>query len=185
MSLSVSGSNQNNPFSWQSLWQQQGSSTSGTQTQSDPLSQLLAEIGQTGSGAASTASRTTSSGYSATSSSGTSSQFGSQTLQALLALQSNSSSAQSLASQFGNDVTGDDPLASLQSQSSQGGHHHHHQSAANGTNGQTTSTSTDTSSSSSLSSESGNSTGNNAFYQWLQTQAQLAPAATTQNVATA
>ena len=44
MSFSVNNSNSNNPFAYlQSLWQQ-GSSTNGTQSQSDPLSALLAAL---------------------------------------------------------------------------------------------------------------------------------------------
>ena len=47
MSLSVNGSNSNNPFAYLQLWQQQATvSASGAQAQSDPLSALLASLGQ-------------------------------------------------------------------------------------------------------------------------------------------
>jgi hypothetical protein len=177
MSLSVNSS-QNNPFALQALWQQ-ASSASGTQAQSDPLSQLLAQFGQQGTGAASTASGTGSTAAGTTATPGSSSpQFNPQTLQALLALQTNGSSAQALASQFGNDVTGDDPLAALQSQTSQGGHHHHHHMGTNGTGTGATGTSNS-------SNGSGNGTGTSGLNQWLQMQAQLTPPAVAQELATA
>jgi hypothetical protein len=184
MSLSVNGSNQNNPFALQALWQQQASSASGTQAQSDPLSQLLAQFGQQGTGTTSTASGTGSTVAGTTATPGSSSpQFGSQTLQALLALQTNGSNAQSLASQFGDDVTGDDPLAALQSQSSQGGHHHHHHHmGTNGSNAQTTGGAAGASNSST---GSGSGTGTSGLNQWLQMQAQLTPPAVAQELATA
>ncbi len=91
MSFSVSGSNSNNPFaSLQSLWQQ-GSSASGTQPQSDPLSGLLAELDQQGAGGPSSTSGTTPSDSTAAGSGSTSPQFDPQTLQALLAQQASGS----------------------------------------------------------------------------------------------
>ncbi|HTV38187.1 MAG TPA: hypothetical protein VMF12_17285 [Xanthobacteraceae bacterium] len=182
MSLSVNGSN-SNPFAYlQSLWQQQGSSASGTQSQSDPLSALLASLGEQTSSATSATGATTPSAVGASPTGSTSPQFGPQTLQALLALQANGSNAQPLASQFGNATTGDDPLSALQSQSSQGGHHHRHRMSDNGTNGQTGSGASGTSNSSG---QSGTGTSNNILSQLLQMQAQLAPAAAAQNITTA
>ena len=180
MSLSV---NPNSPFAYlQSLWQQQTSSASGTQAKSDPLSALLGSIGEQATPPAGSAA-TSSASTAASTTSVASPQFGSQTLQALLALQDNSSGAQSLATQFGDATTGDDPLSALQSQPSQGGHHHrHHHMAADGTNAQTGSAASDTSNSSN---QSGNGTGNNILSQLLQMQAQLAPPAVAQNVTTA
>jgi len=125
MSLSVNGSNSPNPFAlFQSLWQQQSSSANGTPNETDPLSSLLAALGQQDTGSTASANATpsaTSSGSGATSP-----QFGPQTLQALLALQANGSGSQSLASQFANAVNGLDPGGSQQAGQSQSGHHHHH-----------------------------------------------------------
>ena len=185
MSLSVNASNSTNPFAYlQSLWQQQGTPASGTQAQSDPLSALLASITAQASSTTATAPGTAASSTATTSpSSTTSPQFGSQTLQALLALQANGANTQPLAAQFGTTATGDDPLAALQSQSSQSGHHHHHHSlAANGTNGQTSSAAADMANSSAGSSSG---TGNNALYQLLQMQARLTPPAPAQSTTTA
>jgi hypothetical protein len=131
MSLSVNGWN-NNPFAYlQSLWQQ-GLSASGTQAQSDPLSALLAELGQQGT-AGTPASATTSSASGATTvPGGTATQFGPQTLQALLALQSGGSDPQSLLSQFANAATGADPAAAAQTPQSPGQHGHHHRMGTGG-----------------------------------------------------
>jgi hypothetical protein len=141
MSLSVNGSNQNNPFALQSLWQQQAWSASGTQAQSDPLSQLLAELGQQGTGAASTASgaASTTAGTAAVTAS-TSPQFSPQTLQALLALQDNGSNPQSLFTQL-TDAANDADLTSGQAgqtqpgQDQHGRHHHHWDANGSGTGG--------------------------------------------------
>ena len=183
MSLSVNASNSTNPFAYlQSLWQQQATSASGTQAQSDPLSALLASI--TGQASSTTATSTAASSTSATpSSSTTSPQFGQQTLQALLALQSSSANAQPLASQFGAATTGDDPCRRCRAIRAGGRRHrHHHSMAANGTNGQTSSAAADTANSSA---GSGSGTGNNALYRLLQMQAQLTPPAAAQSTTTA
>jgi hypothetical protein len=183
MSLSVSGSNTTNPFAnLQALWQQ---TTSGAQSQSDPLSGLLSLLDQQGAATASTgtaAGGTTTSAASGTTS-GTGSvspQFGSQMLQTLLALQGNGSNAQSLAAQF-EDGADNDPSSALQgqsSQSSQGGHHHHHHLNPNASDSNTNSA-TGTANSS-----SGSGTGSNLLSQLMQMQAQLvAPPA--QSIATA
>jgi hypothetical protein len=129
MSLFVSGSNPNNPFALQSLWQQ-GASSSAPQSQSDPLSSLLAALGQQVTGAAGATNGTSPTGASAPAGSGSmAQQFGSQTLQALLALQANGSDPQSLLSQFaagGDDATAQQSQQSQQSQGQHGHHHHHH-----------------------------------------------------------
>jgi hypothetical protein len=181
MSLSVSGSNTNNSFVYlQSLWPQ-ASSASGSSSQTDPLSALLAELGQQGAGTTSAASGTASSTAGVTAMTGsTPPQFNPQTLQALLALQGNGSSPQSLEAQVDNGADGDDPLSALQSQPSQSGHHHHHHSmGADGSNSDSTAADAANSSSG-----SGNGTGNNLLDQLMQMQTQLmTPPA--QSVATA
>lgn len=135
MSLAVNGWNTNNPFAYlQSLWQQ-GPSASTTPAQSDPLSALLASLGQQGTAATPPASATTSPVSSATAVAGsTATQFGPQTLQALLALQTGGSDPQSLFSQFANAATGADPAGAAQTPQSPGqhGHHHHRHVGAGG-----------------------------------------------------
>jgi hypothetical protein len=136
MSLSVNGSNTNNPAAlWQSLLSPD-SSASGT-SQSDPLSELLAALGQnTGASSSGTSSNSASSstGSAATTSGSSSPQFGPQTLQALFDLQANGSTSQSLASQLGGDGTTDetDPSSAQQSQPGEGQHAHHHHHHAGG-----------------------------------------------------
>jgi hypothetical protein len=144
MSFSVNGSNSNNPAAlWQSLMSP-NSSASGT-SQSDPLSELLAALGQAnGTSSNNTSSNNTSSNSassstdSAASTSGSSSpQFGPQTLQALFDLQANGSTAQSPTSQLGGDGTADatDPTSAQQAQPGEGQHaHHHHHRAGGGQN---------------------------------------------------
>ena len=178
MSLSVNGSNTTNPFlSLQSLWQQ-ASSPNSTQASSDPLSALLAAIGQQSAGATAAISGANSTGAGAAAvTGGTTAQFGPQTLQALLALQSNGSTPQSLASQFENAANGVDPLSALsssQSQAQQGHHHHHHHMDANGgTGGSGTGT-------------TGSGGSQNALTaQLMQMQTQLSAPGSTQSIATA
>jgi hypothetical protein len=138
MSLSVNGSNTINPFvSLQALWQQ-ATSPNSTQASSDPLSALLNAIGQQNTAETAAASGTSSANSGAAAITGsTAPQFGPQTLQALLALQANGSTPQSLAAQFENATNGADPLASLQTNQSQAQHghhrHHHHMDATGGT----------------------------------------------------
>lgn len=180
MSWSVSSSNANNPFaSLQSLWQQQLSASS-TQTPSDPLSALLSELNQDGAGDAGVSSNAST----ATATQPTSSpQFGPQTLQALLALQSNGTSAQSLSSAIDGARNGD-PLSALGSQSSQSshGHHHHHHDAdaGDGSNGSSGATSGGPASDS-----GGGSPTSNNLAQLLQMQAQLVAPVGTQSAVTA
>jgi hypothetical protein len=119
MSLSVNSSN--NPLAlWQSMFQQGTSSSSGA-TQSDPLSELLAAIGQatgtTGSGTNSAATGAASS----TGSTSSAPQFDPQTLQALFDLQANGPDSQSDA----NGATSSSDPGSTQ-QAGQGHHGHHH-----------------------------------------------------------
>jgi len=181
MSFSVSGSNANNPFaSLQSLWQQQ-LSASGTQTPSDPLSTLLSALNQQGGGGAGVSSTNGSNGSDISAAQSTSPQFGPQTLQALLALQSNGTSAQSLDAQFDGAANGD-PLSALGSQSSQGsqGHHRHHHHGADGSNG-----STGSGSGAATSNSGGANASGNDLAQLLQMQAQLVAPAGTQSAVTA
>lgn len=180
MSLSVGGTNANNPFAaLQSLWQQ-ASSASGASGQSSPLSALLAELDPQG-GASSTGE--TSPGGTNPVLANAATPFGPQTLQTLLALQANGGNQQTLASQFENAANDSDPLSALQIQQSQDQHHHrHHQTGAGG------SATTDTASSGSASGTSGSSsgssgTGNNLIEQLLQMQAQLVAPAPTQSIA--
>jgi hypothetical protein len=180
MSFSVSGSNASNPFaSLQSLWQQQ-LSASGTQTPSDPLSALLSALNQQGGGGG-VSSASGSNGLGTTAAQSTSPQFGPQTLQALLALQSNGTNAQTLAAQFDGAANGD-PLSALGSQSSQGsqGHDHHHRHGADGSNG-----SAGSGSGTATSNSGGANAGGNDLAQLLQMQAQLVAPAGTQSAVTA
>jgi hypothetical protein len=95
MSLSVNGSNTKHPYAHPQPLVPQGSSQSSSTAQSDPLSALLTALGQQGADATSSAAGATSSTAAGTSTtagvptaSGSSTpQFGPQTLQALLALQ--------------------------------------------------------------------------------------------------
>jgi hypothetical protein len=92
MSVSVNGSNANNPYAlWQSLLQPDSSASNSAQ--SDPIASLLAALGQGQSTATSTtasAGGASSSSTSGTATPGSSSpQFGAQTLQTLFDMQAN------------------------------------------------------------------------------------------------
>jgi hypothetical protein len=194
MSVSVNGSNAQNPYAlWQSLLQPDSSASSSAQ--SDPVASLLAALGQ-GQGTA-TGATAPSGGSSSTSSavtSGSSSpQFGAQTLQTLFDMQANTSSSQSLASQPGGSTDSDDANSSLQAQSIDGqpGHHHHHHVSAT-SDGSTAAPTTAASSDGSTSSANWNASAgganlaqNNLLERLIQMQAQLINPATMQNVATA
>ena len=122
MSLAVNSSN--NPSAlWQSMFQQGTSSTSGT-TQSDPLSELLAAIGQATGNTGTSGSGTSSATAGASSSTGgtsTSPQFDPQTLQALFDLQANQ---QQQSDDGSSGVTSStDPTSTQQAGK---GHHGHH-----------------------------------------------------------
>lgn len=128
MSWSVAGSNATNPLGFlQSLWPQ-GASAKDKQGQSDPLSSLLAALDQRNPGTNASSPATPSSGSSGTSSSNA--QFGPQTLQALLALQTDNSDPQALASQVTGALNDSDSDSAQQPGATQGRHgHHHHMSA--------------------------------------------------------
>jgi hypothetical protein len=137
MSLSV-GSNSSNPFALiQSMWPH-SSSTNGAQGQSDPLASLLSSLGQQYPAAqisGANSSSPTSPSASTPGSSSANTQFGPQTLQALLALQTDNSDPQALASQFANAVNDADPTSQSDASQGQRGHHHHHMGAG-GSGGQ-------------------------------------------------
>jgi hypothetical protein len=136
MSLSVGSSSTNNPYAYiQALLQQEQSQGGATTGQSDPLSALFAAFNQQGPSATSSAAASSPSGN-------TVPQFGSQMLQALLALQQTSGSGsptQSPSSQPGADGSSDTGGATSDSQQTQGQsghhHHHHHMDGANGAGG--------------------------------------------------
>jgi hypothetical protein len=103
MSVSVNGSNAQNPYAlWQSLLQPDSSASSSAQ--SDPVASLLAALGQ-GQGTA-TGATAPSGGSSSTSSavtSGSSSpQFGAQTLQTLFDMQANAAPSDGATSSSSN-----------------------------------------------------------------------------------
>jgi hypothetical protein len=208
MSLSVNGSNANNPFAqWQSLLQQDSSTSSSAQ--SDPIASLLAALGQ---GQNTTTGATASSGGASSSStsgaSGSSSpQFGAQTLQTLFDMQANAANPQSAQSPLDASTGSDDSFSSPQA----GGGQSLLGSADSGAtsqtainaNGSSTTTTTyadgstvalttaapsdgSTSSASSNSSAGGaNVANNNLLERLIQMQAQLINPTTAQNVATA
>jgi len=190
MSVSVNGSNANNPYAlWQSLLQP-GSSASNS-AQSDPIASLLAALGQ-GQGSA-TGATAPSAGSSSTSSavtSGSSSpQFDAQTLQTMFDMQANPSNSQPVQPPLGGSTGSDDSFSSQQAQQSQPGHHHHHH--AEGANDGTPAappaaapSGGSTSSATSNTAGGANVAQNNLLERLIQMQAQLNPA-TAQNVATA
>lgn len=134
MSWSVAGSNASNPLGFlQSLWPQSPSGNSA-QSQSDPLSSLLAALDQQNPGTNASSAATPSPGVPGTSS--INAQFGPQTLQALLALQSDNSDPQALASQVTDALNDSDPASAQQSGATQSRHGHHHHMRAGGSGGQ-------------------------------------------------
>ena len=205
MSLSVNGSNANNPFAqWQSLLQQDSSTSSSAQ--SDPIASLLAALGQgqnTTTGA--TASSCGASSSSTSGASGSSSpQFGAQTLQTLFDMQANATNPQSAQSPL--DAGSDDSFSlpqagggqSLLGSADSGATS---QTAINANGSSTTTTTyadgstvaltTAAPSGGSSSSTTANTAGganvmqNNLLERLIQMQAQLINPATVQNVATA
>src|SRR3984957_5348485 len=190
MSVSVNGSNANNPYAlWQSLLQP-GSSARNS-AQSDPIASLLAALGQ-GQGSA-TGATAPSAGSSSTSSavtSGSSSpQFDAQTLQTMFDMQANPSNSQPVQPPLDGSTGSDDSFSSQQVQQSQPGHHHHHH-AGGANDGSTAAPTTAAPSDGSTSPATSNTAGganvaqNNLLERLIQMQAQLNPA-TAQNVATA
>lgn len=134
MSWSVAGSNASNTFGFlQSLWPQSGSAN-GAQGQSNPLSSLLAALDQQNPGTNASSPATPSPG--APGAPSTNPQFGPQTLQALLALQSDNSDPQALASQVTNALNDSDPASAQQPDGTQNHHGHHHHMRAGGSGGQ-------------------------------------------------
>jgi hypothetical protein len=145
MSLSVGSSSTNNPYAYiQALLQQEQSQGGATAGQSDPLSALFAAFNQQGPSATSPAGAGSSPAASSPPGN-TFPQFGSQMLQALLALQQTSGSGsptqspQSPSSPLGADGSPDTSGATSDSQQTQGQsghhHHHHHMDGANGAGG--------------------------------------------------
>ena len=142
MSLSVGSSSTNNPYAYiQALLQQEQSQGGATAGQSDPLSTLFAAFNQQGTSGTSPAGAGSSPAASSTPGN-TFPPFGSQMLQALLALQQTSGSGsptQSPPSQPGADGSSDTGGATSDSQQTQGQsghhHHHHHMDGANGAGG--------------------------------------------------
>lgn len=137
MSWSVAGSNASNPLGFlQSLWPQ-SASANGTQGQSDPLSSLLAALDQQNPGTQNPSSNASSptSPSSTSAATGTGAQFGPQTLQALLALQTDNSDPQTLAAQVSGALQDSDSASAQQPGATQG-HHGHHHMRAGGSGGQ-------------------------------------------------
>ena len=97
MSVSVNGSNANNPYAlWQSLLQPDSSASNSAP--SDPIASLLSALGQgqgTAASATASAGGASASSTSGTATSGSSSpQFGAQTLQTLFDMQANAAPSQ-------------------------------------------------------------------------------------------
>lgn len=194
MSVSVNGSNANNPYAlWQSLLQPDSSASNGAQ--SDPIASLLAALGQgqgSATGTSASAGGASSSSTSATTTSGSSSpQFGAQTLQTLFDMQANGSNSQSLLSQLGGGADSDDTNSSPQAQPSDSHHHHHRHMSGSGDGSTATPTTTAPSDGSTSSANSNASAGganaaqNNLLERLIQMQAQLVNPVPAQNVATA
>jgi hypothetical protein len=190
MSVSVNGSNANNPYAlWQSLLQP-GSSASNS-AQSDPIASLLAALGQgQGSATGATApSGGSSSASSAVTSGSSSPQFDAQTLQTMFDMQANPSNSQPVQPPLDDSTGSDDSFSSQQARQSQPGHHHHHH-AEGANDGSTAAPTAAAPSGGSTSSATSNTAGganvaqNNLLERLIQMQAQLNPA-TAQNVATA
>jgi hypothetical protein len=181
MSVSVNGSNANNPYAlWQSLLQPDSSASNGAQ--SDPIASLLAALGQgqgsaTGTTAAAGGASSLTSG---TATSGSSSpQFDAQTLQTLFDMQASGSNLQPVQPPLDGNTGADDSFSSQQVQ--QGG-------ANDGSAAAPTAAAPadgSTPSASSNLSTSANVAQNNLLERLIQMQAQLINPVTVQNVATA
>lgn len=194
MSVSVNGSNANNPYAlWQSLLQPDSSASNSAQ--SDPIASLLAAVGQSQGTAIGTTAPSGGAGSSSTSSavtSGSSSpQFDAQILQTMFDMQANASNLQPVQPPLDGSTGSDDSFSSQQAQQSQPGHHHHHH-AGGANDGSTAAPTTaapadgSTPSASSNSSAGGaNVANNNLLERLIRMQAQLVNPATVQNVATA
>ncbi|MGA8499498.1 MAG: hypothetical protein WB764_28725 [Xanthobacteraceae bacterium] len=183
MSVSVNGTNAQNPFAlWQSLLQPDSSASNSAQ--SDPIASLLAALGQgqgSATGATASAGGASASSTSGTATSGSSSpQFDAQTLQTLFDMQANASNLQPVQPPLDGSTGSDDSFSSQQVQ--QGGANDG--SAAAPTAAAPADGSTPPSASSN-SSTSANVAQNNLLERLMQMQAQLINPATVQNVATA
>jgi len=198
MSVSVNGSNANNPYAlWQSLLQPDSSASNGAQ--SDPIASLLAALGQgqgTTTGATASSGGAGSSSTSSAVTSGSSSpQFDAQTLQTMFDMQANASNLQPVQPPLDGNTGSDDSFSSQQApssqqaQQSQHGHHHHHAGGADdgSTAAPTAAAPADGSTSSATSNTAGgaNVAQNNLLERLIQMQAQLSNPATVQNIATA
>jgi hypothetical protein len=122
MSSIAASNTSNNPYSYLQYLEQQGSSPSGG-NQGDPLSALLAALGQ-GTGTTAATAGAASSTDPTTSSASTSPQFDPQTLQTLFAMQANGANSQSLASQLDGSADTAGPGAAQQADGAHDGHHH-------------------------------------------------------------
>jgi hypothetical protein len=208
MSVSVNGSNANNPYAlWQSLLQPDSSTSNSAQ--SDPIASLLAALGQGQGSATGATAPSGGAGSSSTSSavtSGSSSpQFGAQTLQTLFDMQANADNPQSAQSPLDGSTGSDDSFSSQagggQSLLGSAGSGATSQTAINANGSSTTTTTyadgstvaltTAAPSGGSTSSATSNTAGganvaqNNLLERLIQMQAQLINPATLQNVATA
>jgi hypothetical protein len=176
MSLSVNSSNTTNPFAYLQSMLQQGASQTGSASQSDPLSQLVAFLDQQGassSSSASSSSGASSASSSAAATSATTPQFGPQMLQALLALQADVSNALSPSG------------ASSQAVANTNGSSTTTISYADGSSVSMTSAPSSSSASGSSSSTAGSSAAtNNLLEQLIQMQAQLLNTTTPQSIMT-
>ena len=178
MSVSVNGSNAQNPYAlWQSLLQPDSSASNGAQ--SDPIASLLAALGQgqgSATGATASAGGASASSTGGTATSGSSSpQFDAQTLQTLFDMQANASNLQPVQPPLDGNTGSDDSFSSQQAP--QGGADDG--SAAAPADGSTPSAS------SNPSAGGANVAQNNLLERLMQMQAQLINPATVQNVATA
>jgi hypothetical protein len=183
MSVSVNGSNANNPYAlWQSLLQPDSSASNGAQ--SDPIASLLAALGQgqgTTTGATASSGGAGSSSTSSAVTSGSSSpQFDAQTLQTMFDMQANASNLQPVQPPLDGSTGSDDSFSSQQVQ--QGGANDG--SAAAPTTAAPADGSTPSASSNS-SAGGANVAQNNLLERLIQMQAQLINPATVQDIATA
>src|SRR5580704_2523053 len=178
MSVSVNGSNANNPYAlWQSLLQPDSSASNGAQ--SDPIASLLAALGQgqgtTTDATASSGGAGSSSTSSAVTSGSSSPQFDAQTLQTMFDMQANASNLQPVQPPLDGSTGSDDSFSSQPAQ--QGGANDG--SAAAPADGSTPS------GSSNSSVDGANVAQNNLLERLIRMQAQLINPATVQDIATA
>ena len=180
MSVSVNGSNANNPYAlWQSLLQPDSSASNGAQ--SDPIASLLAALGQSqGTTTGATASSGGAGSSSSAVTSGSSSpQFDAQTLQTMFDMQANASNLQPVQPPLDGSTGSDDSFSSPPAQ--QGGANDGSAAApatAAPADGATPSVSSNSSAG------GANVLQNNLLERLIQMQAQLINPATVQDIAT-